>query len=364
MRGSNTGIILLCRAGFEGDCAAEIQDKTAQLGVFGYCQTQPDQAYVTYHCQLEEADHIARKLELKELVFAREMLVLLGAVKLAGVEDRAKEVIAALKPHQESFGLAGELRVETPDTNEANQLSKFCRKFSVPLRQALRKEELLSHKPLAKRPLLHVLFVNSAHALVGYSYSYNQTPHHGGIVRLRMPKDAPSRSTLKLDEAFQVFVPEHEQEKRIHAGMKAVDLGAAPGGWTYQLVRRGMMVQAVDNGPMAESLMETGQVQHIQEDGFKFRPKRRNINWLVCDMVEKPARVGELMTDWLLDGHCQEAIFNLKLPMRQRYAAVKEYLEQIKDQLQTEGTKPFEIQAKHLYHDREEITVHLRWVPR
>ena len=128
----------------------------------------------------------------------------LSPIKLAGVEDRASEVIKALKLHRETFGLAGELRVETPDTNEANQLSKFCRKFSVPLRQALRKEELLSYKPLAKRPLLHVLFVNSAHALVGYSYSYNQTPYDGGILRLRMPKDGPSRSTLKLDEAFQI----------------------------------------------------------------------------------------------------------------------------------------------------------------
>ena len=359
-----SGIILLCRAGFEGDCAAEIQDKATELGIYGYCQTQPNQGYVTYNCQAEEAEHIARKLPLKDLVFAREMFALLSPVKLAGIEDRASEVIKALEPHRETFGLAGELRVETPDTNEANQLSKFCRKFSVPLRQALRKEELLSNKPLAKRPLLHVLFVNSAHALVGYSYSYNQTPYDGGILRLRMPKDGPSRSTLKLDEAFQVFVPENEQEKRIQPGMKAVDLGAAPGGWTYQLVRRGMMVQAVDNGPMADSLMETGQVQHIKEDGFKFRPKRKNIHWLVCDMVEKPARVGELMTSWLLEGDCQEAIFNLKLPMRQRYAAVKEYLDQIKDQLQTEGMKPFEIQAKHLYHDREEVTVHLRWLPK
>lgn len=364
VNGRGSGIVLLCRAGFEGDCAAEIQDKTAELGVYGYCQTQPEQAYVTYHCQHEEAEHIARKLTLKDLVFAREMFALLGPVKVAGIEDRASEVIKVLKPHQETFGLAGELRVGTPDTNEANQLSKFCRKFSVPLRQALRKEELLSNKPLAKRPMLHVLFVNAAHALVGYSYSYNQTIHNGGIVRLRMPKEAPSRSTLKLDEAFQVFVPENEHEKRVHSGMKAVDLGAAPGGWTYQLVRRGMMVQAVDNGPMAESLMETGQVKHIQEDGFKFRPKRKNVTWLVCDMVEKPARVGELMTSWLLEGGCEEAIFNLKLPMRQRYAAVKGYLDQIKEQLQTEGTKPFEIQAKHLYHDREEITVHLRWLPR
>ena len=83
-----------------------------------------------------------------------------------------------------------------------------------------------------------------------------------GIPRLRMPKDAPSRSTLKLDEAFHVFVPKDEQESRLQPGMRGVDLGSSPGGWTYQLVRRGMMVQAIDNGSMAESLMETGQVKH------------------------------------------------------------------------------------------------------
>ena len=54
-----SGIILLCRAGFEGDCAAEIQDKATELGIYGYCQTQPNQAYVTYNCQAEEAEHIA-----------------------------------------------------------------------------------------------------------------------------------------------------------------------------------------------------------------------------------------------------------------------------------------------------------------
>jgi len=356
------GLVLLCRAGFEGDCAAEIQEKAAALGVYGYCQTQADQAYVVYHCQAEEADHLAKKLPLKELIFTRTFFVLLTSAQLAGIEDRVSVVKEALEPHKEWFGLAGALRVETPDSNEANAIAKFCRKFAVPLRQGLRAADLLSKKPLAKRPFLHVFFVNKAYALLGYSYSFNQSPFEEGILRLRMPSNGPSRSTLKLDEAFHVFIPEDEREQRIQAGMRAVDLGAAPGGWTYQLVRRGMMVQAVDNGPMADSLMETGQVDHIREDGFKYRPKRRNVTWLVCDMVEKPARVGELMTAWLLEEYCKEAIFNLKLPMRQRYASVKQYLDQITEQLQEQGERSFEIQAKHLYHDREEITVHLRWL--
>ncbi len=81
-----------------------------------------------------------------------------------------------------------------------------------------------------------------------------------GIPRLKFPADAPSRSTLKLEEAFHVFIPADEWDERPANGMWAVDLGACPGGWTYQLVKRNMWVYSVDNGPMAQSLMDTGQV--------------------------------------------------------------------------------------------------------
>lgn len=362
-----SGIIAYCRPGFESDCAAELQEKTALLGSYGYCQTKAQQGYVVYRCAAEEAEHLAKKLLLNELIFTRQFIAILAEVKdlpsqdrvsalqLALLDDSVQENFAGVKP-------AGSLRVETPDTNLGKELSKFCRKFTVPLRQGLRQAGWMTAKESDRRPTLHAFFLSNSEVVLGFSYSFNQSPWLMGIPRLRMPSDAPSRSTLKLDEAFQVFVPVHEREERISSGMNAVDLGAAPGGWTYQLVRRGMMVQAVDNGPMAESLMDTGQVKHIQEDGFKFRPKKKNVTWLVCDMVEKPARVGELMTSWLLEGDCKEAIFNLKLPMKRRYAAVAEYLQHIKETLQEHGRGKFELQAKQLYHDREEITVHVRWL--
>ncbi|MFT5161927.1 MAG: 23S rRNA (cytidine2498-2'-O)-methyltransferase [Alteromonadaceae bacterium] len=146
---------------------------------------------------------------------------------------------------------------------------------------------------------------------------------------------------------------------RLTSGLKAVDLGASPGGWTYQLVRRGMIVTAVDNGPMDEKLMETGQVRHRMEDGFKYVPSRKNIHWLVCDMIERPSKVANLMAWWLVEGYCNEAIFNLKLPMKKRYDVAKECFAQIDEVLKENGIK-YKLQAKHLYHDREEITVHLR----
>ena len=41
-------LILYCRAGFEKECAAEIQDKAGQHGVFGYCKLKGDSAFVIF----------------------------------------------------------------------------------------------------------------------------------------------------------------------------------------------------------------------------------------------------------------------------------------------------------------------------
>ena len=180
-----------------------------------------------------------------------------------------------------------------------------------------------------------------------------------GIPRLKFPAEAPSRSTLKLEEAILTFIPQAEEKKRFTDSMTGVDLGACPGGWTYQLVKRGVFVYAVDHGKMAASLHETGRIEHCAEDGFKFQPpKRKTIDWLVCDMVEQPIRISKLIAKWLINGWCRETIFNLKLPMKKRYQEVQLCLNYLGDELAKNGFR-FSIQAKHLYHDREEITVHI-----
>jgi 23S rRNA (cytidine2498-2'-O)-methyltransferase len=231
----------------------------------------------------------------------------------------------------------------------------------VPLRQHLRKNGLLAKQGDQAGLILHALFLSGQQVQLGYSFSRNSSAHLMGIMRLKFPGESPSRSTLKLDEAFLTFIPPDEREHRLSSGLNAVDLGSAPGGWTYQLVRRGMMVQAVDNGPMDEKLMDSGQVKHYQYDGFKFVPAKKNVYWLVCDMIEKPNRVAKLMAQWLINGYCKEAMFNLKLPMKGRYQEVTKNLQLIKDMFADEGVS-YELYAKHLYYDREEITVHARLI--
>jgi 23S rRNA (cytidine2498-2'-O)-methyltransferase len=350
-----SSIVIYCRPGFENDAAAEISHHAALRGVAGYVKAKQDQGYVVYQCyDAEEADMLMRKLPLNDLVFARQWFVGTLVDKMP-LEDRVSAICEAVK----TFPLCGELRIETTDTNDGKALQGFCKKINIPLSKALVKQETLLAQSVTNRPVMHVLFLSNSAAYVGYSYSYNNSPLYMGIMRLKMPKDAPSRSTLKLDEAINVFIPKAEQGDRLRSGMRGVDLGACPGGWTYQLVRRGMLVHAVDNGPMAESLMETGQVTHHKADGFKFRPERRNIDWLICDMVEKPSRVTDLMLEWALSGYAKELIFNLKLPMKKRFDSVHENLNFMREELNRYEVS-FELQAKHLYHDREEVTVHLR----
>lgn len=348
-------LLLYCRAGFEKECAAEIQQHSEALGIFGYIKTATNSAYVLFYCyEQEAADQLAHQVKLKQLVFARQLIV--GCAALSGMP--LKDRISAIVTHSTHLPLCGSLMVETADSSEAKVLSKLCRKLTVPLRRELRKLQHLLPEDNARRPTMHLMMTSHDSGVLGYSYTFNHSPEYMGILRLKFPNSAPSRSTLKLEEAFMTFIPASEREKRLASGLHAVDLGASPGGWTYQLVRRGMMVVAVDNGPMATSLMDTGQVKHLQMDGFKYIPKKTNVHWLVCDMVEKPAKVAHLMAMWLVHGYCREAIFNLKLPMKRRFQQLNECIGLI-EQLMVKHAIEYQLQAKQLYHDREEITLHL-----
>lgn len=222
-------LFLYCRAGYEKDCAAEIQQRAAELGVGGFVKANRDEAFVVFQGFADDdGDRLAAELPLDSLIFARQMFACGDLLSDLPAEDRVSPLTAALA----DVARGGELRVETPDTNEAKELSAFCRKFTVPLRQSLRKQGILLDKENPRRPIVHVCFIGPGKAYAGYSLSNNSSPHYMGIPRLKFPADAPSRSTLKLDEAFIHFIPREEHETRLRSGLNAVDLGACPGGWT------------------------------------------------------------------------------------------------------------------------------------
>ncbi|GGA78920.1 ribosomal RNA large subunit methyltransferase M [Neiella marina] len=359
-------IMLYCRAGFESETGAEFAALAEKYENWGYVRANKDTGFAIYETYQQEDAEALAQVPIRSLIFARQLVY--GDTINFDPEDRVGPILAQVA----ELGPFSELRMETPDTNEGKSLNRLAKKLSLPLTKGLQKQgKLNKDKSLA---VLHVCLLAGTQAFVGISEPGRHSPHVNGIMRLRVPSAAPSRSTLKLDEALLSFFSEGELAARMTSGMKAVDLGACPGGWTYQLVRRGLFVSAVDNGPMAESLMETGQVKHFREDGFGFDPKRKPISWInrqfgngkrikwpenapsewmVCDMADKPRRVAHMVIDWFAQGNTRNAIVNLKLPMKARWEEVQTCMNILRDELQ-DGMV---IKAKHLYHDREEITV-------
>ena len=103
--------------------------------------------------------------------------------------------------------------------------------------------------------------------------------------------------------------------------------------------------------------MQSGQVEHLKVDGFKYRPERP-VTWLVCDMIESPARVAQTIASWIADGDAQKAIFNLKLPMKKRFEELL-HCQDLMDGILSAKNVNYRLAFKQLYHDREEVTGYL-----
>lgn len=341
-----SGLLCYCRQGFEPELAAELSERAAYAGVAGYARAQRNDGYIVFFS--DDATALAGHLRWRELIFARQKLQLLAELKGIDPKDRISPILAALAA-QPRFG---DLWVEHPDSDAGKPLAGLARSFGNALRPVLRKAGLLTEKPQPGLPRLHVCFIDGDHALLAIADTRDSAPWPLGIPRLKLLPDAPSRSALKLDEALLTLLTPEEREALIKPGMRAADLGAAPGGWTWVLTRQHLRVTSVDNGPLRQHVLDTGLVEHLRADGFHWKPAQA-LDWMVCDMVEQPRRVVERMATWFREGWCRHAIFNLKLPMKKRWEETRLCL----DLLEQQAGTSLHVRAKQLYHDREEITV-------
>ena len=335
-------ILLQTRVGFELEACAEISQRFPEATV---SQTQPGVIWVEAN---EAAAADAPSLwqswpNWHQLAFVRECLWAQAEITDLARGQRVQSLLQQWPKalaHLPTFFYA-------PDTDDARRLA--------PMTAALQAEfdSTRADKPSSKpaRSAAHVVFLSSNHCVLGLASPPKSAPVASGIPRLKFPASAPSRSTLKLDEAFLLLMSDAERAERIKLGMRAVDLGACPGGWTYQLLRRGMSVVAIDHGRIDEALMRTGRVTHLRSDGFKYVPDKP-VDWLVCDMVESPLKVAALAAAWFKEKRCHSAVINLKLPMQTR----AQTLFQCRALLQA-AVPDGVLRIKQLYHDREEITV-------
>jgi 23S rRNA (cytidine2498-2'-O)-methyltransferase len=347
------GLLCYCRAGFEPELAAELGDRAAAAGIAGFARASRGDGFVVFEAGAAgDAPALDAALPWRSLVFARQKLRLLAELRGLDPRDRVAPLLDAVAAAHAGDAPYGDLVVEHPDSDMGRPLAGLARSFGNALRPVLRTSGLLAETPDPARTRLHVCFLGGDAMLVASAAPTDSAPWPLGIPRLKMHPDAPSRSALKLEEALLTLLDDRERAAMLGAGMRAADLGAAPGGWTWVLARQGLRVTAIDNGPLREHVLDTGLVEHLRADGFSWQPPR-SLDWMVCDMVEQPRRVAGRMAHWFANGWCERAIFNLKLPMKKRWMETQLCL----DAFLAEAGRPLVVRARQLYHDREEITV-------
>lgn len=343
-------VVAHCRIGFESECAEDLQRIARQARCT--LRVEPgSEGFVAAAIDHFEQGRWSRASRDQLPIFARSIFLAAPPLLFPGA-DRITSIVTAARALAPCFSTVW---LETPDTNEGKSLSGLCRRLQPLLEQALRETGLLDDASI-HAPRLHVLFTTRETAYEGFSHAATGSAWPMGIPRLRMPHGAPSRSTLKLAEAFVTFLGDSASD-RLRPGMRAVDLGAAPGGWSWQLAYRGLRVVAVDNGPLKGDVAQDPLVTHVRADGFAYRP-RRPAEWMVCDMVEKPSRIAALVARWIAAGDARRCIFNLKLPMKRRYDEVMRCASIISDEM-ANAEVHCTLRMRQLYHDREEVTGYL-----
>ena len=168
----------------------------------------------------------------------------------------------------------------------------------------------------------------------------------GGFRPMRALPQAPSRSASKLEEAL------HLMGRHPSPGDTAVDLGAAPGGWSLVLARYGANVKAIDHAELSlgSNLKLKGQVEHIKANGLKFMPEDP-VDWMVCDMVMGSQETLKILAKWIDAGAMRHFIVNVKLPKQAPWQGVSKAIQM------AETIDDFKVSVRQLIHDRSEITL-------
>lgn len=152
----------------------------------------------------------------------------------------------------------------------------------------------------------------------------------------------PSRAYLKLFEALTVaqIWPE--------PGDQCLEIGAAPGGWTWVLAQLGAKVKTFDRAPLDTRFSQEPLVVHHQKDGFTATPATLegadDIKWIFSDVICYPEKLYEWVMSWMATGKSINFVCTLKFQGQDHYGVIPQF-----------ATIPHS-RVIHLHHNKHELT--------
>lgn len=191
--------------------------------------------------------------------------------------------------------------------------------------------------------------VGAEAALAGCSpVRLHLSPWPAGVARLRRDPDEISRAARKLEEALLLF------GLSPRPGQRALDLGAAPGGYTARLLRRGLQVTAIDTGALSPRLRGAPGLTFVRGPAHGVPLPAGPFDLLTADLSWDPLRAADCALRFRprlapgAHGIVTIKFFGPDVPAT--IAAARDRLRQ--------GYRVLAI--RHLFHDRREATAHLQ----
>ncbi|PLX43558.1 MAG: 23S rRNA (cytidine(2498)-2'-O)-methyltransferase RlmM [Deltaproteobacteria bacterium] len=353
--------LLTSRAGFEGDLYREAQS-TFNVKLAQGFPLAVKQGWLIVEGGFPGKDRKPwRAITSKTFTFSRQTVYLFAEVEYNSPAELLENAIGAALDWRKNERMArgfSAVFVERPDTPKGRALLEVSNALEKSLEKTLRFKGLMPEPPRGL-PRLHLFIASPTLAFVGVSDPNLASPHPMGIPGSTAPEGAPDESAAELSYALDFFIPQGEHFTRLKAGMRAVNLGALPGGWSWELTRRGLLTTAVDRSPLPAPLTSSNLLTPVVSDNLSFKPEIP-VHWLFCDIAAPAKLVADLVARWSADGLLlREALFKLRLTERERSAGIGALLDGIKARVEKAGAK-CSIISKHLYGNKNEVTCHLR----
>ncbi|HJL19827.1 MAG TPA: SAM-dependent methyltransferase [Sandaracinaceae bacterium LLY-WYZ-13_1] len=162
---------------------------------------------------------------------------------------------------------------------------------------------------------------------------------HGEVRFVEDKTGPPSRAYLKLWEAFTLT------RRWPEPGARVLDLGSAPGGWSWVLAGLGARVSSVDKAPLDPSVAAMDGVEHRRTSAFALDPDEVGpVDWLFSDVICYPSRLLTLVRRWLEARPALRFVCTLKFQGATDHATARAFAA-------IEGSS-----LRHLSHNRHELT--------
>jgi 23S rRNA (cytidine2498-2'-O)-methyltransferase len=252
-------------------------------------------------------------------VFARASGMSLGAARdLSGALERVQALYKQASPPPPLCLQVVERDLFRPDEEPPGYLrGALAAQLDATLRE--RAGQLFSPRvlPDVGELVLSAIVAKDDPWLLGlHRHHKTRCPYPGGRYPLQLPPDLPSRAYAKIEEAIQTF------RLPVRAGDCALELGAAPGGAAFALMRRGLSVIAVDPGQMEPYVLNfrgpsAARTSHLQKPmGALTRAELpASVQWLLLDVHLAPQvalRTARKVASWFRDS-LLGAVLTLKL---------------------------------------------------